>query len=152
MVGILVLALAGMLVAMNAAISPLQKDAELSALLTRYFRERGDLRPDTRLTALRRQGSEKRLAGKDRGSGVVVEFQPARAVLETEGGIGRLARQVARMAHDESPPPKPRWIEVQVRLPGAADPFRTLVAVDDDGHLGPPEPPAPARVEVPAGW
>src|SRR5688572_19532232 len=92
MVGIMVAALCGMLLAANAMISPLKRDAELSSLLTRYFAQRGDLRPGTKLTALRARGSEKRLAKA--GSGVVVELYPADQVLHADGGLAALARSL----------------------------------------------------------
>jgi hypothetical protein len=153
MAGILFVALAAMLFAANAMISPLHRDAELSGLLTRYFTARGELRPDTKLTAMRHVGSEKRLAKE--GKGLVVTLHPSDAVLRAPGRMAALARHVARMAHEESRPNKPGWIELQLRVdaeggPRDAAPLRTLVVVDADGGFGAPTPALPATLDAAA--
>jgi hypothetical protein len=155
MIAILFVALCGMMFAANAMISPLKKDIELSGLLTRYFQGRGDLRPGTKVMALRAKGGgEKRLAKE--GSGIVVELTPADSVLAEEGGLGNLARAVARKAYAETPNATAKWIEVQYRLGGPdgppdAAPLRALVPIDDMGAFGSPTPPFPATVPVPGG-
>ncbi len=145
MIGIMVAAMSAMMFAANTMLGPRVRDAEVSTLLTRYFQARGDLRPGTKVSALRAAAKPTRLAKS--GQGVVVECRPSEAVLAGDGRLAALATAIARLTLEEMGAPT-RWVELRFLLgaPNPArepEPLRTLVALDDQGALADPAPPLP---------
>ena len=141
--GIIVMALVGMMFAANMALKPYQEYARIGKDLTNILEMRSDIREGTKVFTLAKAGSEKRLS-KD-GWGMLIELSPSERVLKRKGSMEKLAYRAAREAADlyTQAPGKPlEWIEVKLEISEEVA-HRTLIRVSEDGRFGRLEPKLP---------
>lgn len=136
---VLVILLAGLgmlLATAHQALGPLAQDAETAREMTALLSQRGDIVEGSKVRALRVPGSPRRLAHD--GVGLLVQVDPAPAVVVRPGALGRLALRLAEDGLERYPLHLLHWVEVVFHVDGAE--VRTLVRRGPDGTLTGPDP------------
>jgi hypothetical protein len=146
--GIIVIAFGGMMVAADFALKPLKQYAAMGGELTNILRHLDMVEPQSKVYVLGRPGGSDHLA-KD-GFGMLIELTPGKRVRETKGRIGRVvyrAVEEARTLYARKKGRKLDWFEIKLVLPGDKV-LRSLLEMDDAGRMGRPEPALPERVPL----
>jgi hypothetical protein len=149
--GIIMFAFGGMMVAANMALKPLKQYAEIGREVTAVMRNLDFIEPGSKVFAMPRPGAPERLATD--GWGMLVEFQPSAMVRSRKGRLERVAYRAldeasALYARGKARPLE--WFEIKLVLPDGVV-HRSLLRVDAaTKRLSKPEPPLPAVWPLPA--
>lgn len=141
--GIIVVAFGGLMMAANVALKPLERYANIAAEVTSILANLELIEPRSKVFVLGVKGGEKRLAPS--GFGLLVEFAPAASVRSTPGRLERVAYRAieeVRGLHGRGTGPDAEWYEIKLLLPGGGL-HRSLVRTDEALRLARAEPAFP---------
>lgn len=143
--GIVVLALVGMMFAASMALKPYQQYARIGQDLTNILEMRSEIRRGSKVSTLAKVASEKHLA--EGGWGMLIDLSPSEQVMGKSGRMEKLAYRAAREAADLYGVGRGKpleWFEVSMELSDTKT-ERTLIRVDEAGRLGKPAPRLPGK-------
>jgi len=142
---IILIALVGMMVAADMALKPMQQVVKVGKDLTATLAAREDIKDGSKVVAVARKPKKQNLA--EEGWGLIVMLEPSDAVTTRPGRLTKLAYRAAaegQRLYAQGVGKPLSWVEVQLKLAEGVE-KRTLLRLDDQGHLGTPQPALPAR-------
>ena len=141
--GILMIALIGLLFAAQMALGPFQDDAEVAKEIRTRLEQNGKIARGSALTAIDREASDETLAKT--GRGLIIAFTPHddfRSPTSLDATTREILVAVKRLRSEQRR--RADWVELHVRLQGPGGPaFRTLAVRRDTGEFGDVQPPFP---------
>ncbi len=142
---IILIAMAGMMVAADIALKPMQHVLTVGKDLTSVLEARADIKQGSKVKTVARKPKESNLAKV--GWGMIIELEPSEGVTKRKGRLTKLAFRAAsegRRLYAQGQGRRLEWIEIKMVLAQGVE-KRALLSLDREGRLGSPEPALPAK-------